>query len=332
MDKSFEINICIPLVPVYAPEIHLSEYVNNALKDILSLHQKIEINIEEIGCYQLNIIETGKEEIKVDDFRITADILTFQIIVPNTADKIEIITNNDHQISDEERLSLFIHMIVDEFKHQIFYLLVLGNLARPGGIKTREGVIYLNKEIFGSIPGLYSVHRESLDNIFQLKWPVYKTFDLIQVWNWMQINNFSFRSHSKTKVARALNAFTYLFKYSPENLVFDLFWSLIGIEALYCTSKEGISEQIYEKVQLVLGPVSESKKKIKGMYNFRSRLIHGDIDIPPNNFPYDDDPDDEKFQDELFNATILAVAILTTTLQEIILKNETDLKFKYVLE
>jgi len=34
----------------------------------------------------------------------------------------------------------------------------------------------------------------------------------------------------------------------------------------------------------------------------------------------------------MFEATILAVAILTITLQEIVIKNGTDLNFKYVLE
>jgi len=37
-------------------------------------------------------------------------------------------------------------------------------------------------------------------------------------------------------------------------------------------------------------------------------------------------------KDEMFEATILAVAILTITLQEIVIKNGTDLNFKYVFE
>lgn len=62
------------------------------------------------------------------------------------------------------------------------------------------------------------------------------------------------------------------------------------------------------------------------MYNFRSRLVHGDINIPPNYYEYDD-VEEEKFQDKLFDATVLAVAILTATLQELVFRNEAKLNF-----
>jgi hypothetical protein len=332
MEDLFELNIIVPLVPVYVPENHLSEYIDSAIKDILTLNGKIEINIENIGRFSLNVFSFTDEPFIEKAFPNTGDVvLVFRIVIPNTSNEIEISTTDDKIITPEERLSLFKHSIVHEFKFQVINLLVLSNIARPGGIKTRDGIVSLNRERFESFPSIYSIHRESLDDIKALKWPVYKSLDLLSVWQWIERNNFSFQSHSKTKVDRALNAFTYLFKDSPENMVFDLFWSLIGVEALYCSSKDGISEQIYEKVQLVLGPVTESKKKVKSMYNFRSRLVHGDIDIPPNHFDYWD-TDEEKFQDELFDATILAVAILTATLQEIVFKNETSLNFKYILE
>lgn len=331
MEDSFELIIVVPLVPTYAPEKHLSEYLDSAIEDVLTLNKKVEIIIEDVGRFSLGVFSFTEDPIIAKALPYTDKVLVFRIIVPNTSNEIKISASDDSIITPEERLSLFKHHIVHEFKFQIINLLVLSNVARPGGIKTRDGLVFLNKEKFKSFPSVYSIHRESLDDIKTLKWPIYKSLDLLHVWQWIERNNFSFRFHSKTKVDRALNAFTYLFKGSLENIVFDLFWSLIGVEALYCSSKDGISEQIYEKVQLVLGPVTESKKKIKSMYNFRSRLIHGDLDIPPNHFEYDDQ-EEEKFQEELFDATILAVAILTVTLQELIFKNETGLKFKYILE
>lgn len=331
MQDFFELTICVPLVPVYAPEAHLTEYVDKGIGDILTLNEKVEISIEEVGSFKLNVFTLPDDPVIQKAFPISDGGLIFRIAVHNGAEEMEMSQSDNEPISRENRLSLFKAYIIGEFKYQVSNLLVLSNISFPGSIKTREGIVLLNGEKYDSFPSVYSIHRESLDDISILKWPVYKNLTIYQVWQWFGSNNFSFRSHSKTKVARALNAFTYLFKDSSSDTVFDLFWSLIGIEALYCTSKESISEQIYEKVQLVLGPVSESKKKIKGMYNFRSRLVHGDIDIPPNNFDYDD-IDEEKFQKEMFDATILAVSILTATLQEIIIKNGTDLNFKYVLE
>ena len=329
MHDFFELTICMPIIPEFTPEAHLSDYFNKGLEDILTLNN-LEIDIPDIGKYNLNVLKLTDDSFK-DIFHYSHTILVFQIRVPNDAEKTEISSSDNNPISLEERVQIYKAYIVDEFKYQSFHLLVLSNISFPGAIKTWEGVVLLNREKYSSFPSVSSIHRESLDDIIALKWPTYTTVPILQVWEWYQSNNFSFRSHSKTKVARSLNTFTYLFKKNSTDIVFDLFWSIIGIEALYCTSKEGISEQIYEKVQLVLGPVTESKKKIKAMYNFRSRLVHGDLDIPPNYFDYED-IDEEKFQKEIFEATILAVAILTTTLQQLIIKNETDLKFKYILE
>jgi hypothetical protein len=331
MHDFFELIICVPLIPLFAPEAHLSEYVDKGIEDILTLNERIEISIEGVGSFKLNVFTLSDDPAMQNSFSFSNGGLIFRIVVHDGLEKMEMPQSDNTPISTEDRLLLFKKYITEEFKYQISNLLVLSNISFPGSIKTREGIVLLNKEKYDSFSSAYSIHRESLDDIRILKWPVYKNLTIYQVWLWFESNNFSFRSHSKTKVARALNAFTYLSKNSPLETFSDLFWSLIGIEALYCTSKDSISEQIYEKVQLVLGPVNESKKKVKSMYNFRSRLVHGDIDIPPNNFDYDDE-DEQKFQKEMFDATILAVAILTTTLQEIVIKNGTDLNFKYVLE
>lgn len=332
MQDLFEFIICTPIVQVYpVEEKYLVEYVDKGINDILTLDEKLEIEISGIGAFKINVFTLLDDPPIKETFPFSSHVIIFRLLVPNDANNIEISDSHDQPTSLEDRLALFKKHIAEEFKYQVFHLLVLSNIANPGAIKTREGLILLNREKYDSFPSIYSIHRESLDIIKALKWPTYKTLPILQIWDWFKTNNFSFHNHSKTKVSRALNAFTYLFNDDPGNLVFDLFWSLIGIEALYCTSKEGISEQIYEKVQLVLGPVNDSKKKIKNMYNFRSRLIHGDLDIPPNNFDYDD-PDDEKFQKKLFDAAILAVAILTTTLQEMALQNRSDLNFRYGLD
>jgi len=332
MQDPFEFIICTPIVPIYpVEERYLVEYVDKGINDILTLNEKLEIEISGIGVFKINVLTLPDDPSINETFPFSSHVLIFRLLVPNEAAKIEISDSHDQPTSLEDRLALFKKQIAEEFKYQVFHLLVLSNIASPGAIKTREGLILLNRKKYDSFPSIYSIHRESLDHIKALKWPTYNTLPILRIWDWFKINNFSFHYHSKTKVSRALNAFTYLFNDDPGNLIFDLFWSLIGIEALYCTSKEGISEQIYEKVQLVLGPVLESKKKIKNMYSFRSRLIHGDLDIPPNNFDYDD-PDEEKFQKGLFNATILAAAILTVTLQEMVLQNRSDLNFTYGLD
>ena len=59
----------------------------------------------------------------------------------------------------------------------------------------------------------------------------------------------------------------------------NLAWVLLGLEALYCTGNVGLREQLVAKSELVLGPRVENKKAFGAMYDFRSRLLHGDMDL-----------------------------------------------------
>ena len=109
-----------------------------------------------------------------------------------------------------------------------------------------------------------------------------------------------------------------------------MFWALIGIETLYCSGKEGLSEQIFNKTQVVLGEIKDYKKRVKQMYDFRSRLVHGDLDVSPLHYDLDD-VDEQQFQQNLYDSAILAVAILTTTLQQMVKRDKVNLRFQYVL-
>lgn len=191
--------------------------------------------------------------------------------------------------------------------------------------------MFIDEKIANSFYSISSIQRESLSDIENLKWPTYKNTKFIKVWEWFLKNEFSFEKHSKSNTERALNAFTHLFKDNHVDSVFDLFWSLIGIETLYCSGKEGLSEQIFNKTQVVLGELKDYKKRLKQMYDFRSRLIHGDLDIPPNHYDLND-KDEEQFQQSLYDSTILAVAILTATLQTMVNEDRKSVKFKYILE
>ena len=62
--------------------------------------------------------------------------------------------------------------------------------------------------------------------------------------------------------------------------VMQLFWALVGIEALFVSDRGGIQEQLREKIEALLGPREQFRKLIDGMYSIRSRLIHGAADIP----------------------------------------------------
>ena len=106
---------------------------------------------------------------------------------------------------------------------------------------------------------------------------------------------------------------------------------MVGIEALYTKGKEGISKQIKEKGQIYLGEITEFKKRLSKMYEFRSAFIHGSKNFPSYFHIHDAIETYEKFNDEFFEILLTAESMLIATIQKMAQENRGDLEFKYVL-
>jgi hypothetical protein len=148
--------------------------------------------------------------------------------------------------------------------------------------------------------------------------------DLLTVWNWATKNGL-LGSIGKTALCRAFNAFSYLFIDPLDDQSVLLFWSLIGIEALYVSPSAKIMEQVRERSELLLGPVTAFKKKLSRMYDFRSKFIHGALPFPGKFFTQNARPEYKQFADEVNEASMLAQAILTATLQEMVIRDWNEL-------
>lgn len=68
---------------------------------------------------------------------------------------------------------------------------------------------------------------------------------------------------------RAINAFSYLFSNINEKDSSNLFWIMLGIEALLAEDAHNIINQIKTKTSLILGEPTEYKKKLDKLYNYR---------------------------------------------------------------
>jgi len=112
-----------------------------------------------------------------------------------------------------------------------------------------------------------------------------------------------------------------------EVVALDLVWSMIGLEALYEKGNADITSQLVEKTQALFGPQADFKKDVRRMYDYRSRLVHGDLDFPGHFFEYLD----EGFSEESGRYAAIASAILVATLQEMCLRGIYSLEFKYSL-
>lgn len=325
-----KLEIGIPLQPAYKPEVHRIDYFESAVTDLIDLNGKIIFEIPD----HPDLIPDIKR--RIDDSRdyylnlgkSYSSTLIFEIQIPD--EPINYLNYLFPGLEENEKLDKYYSDLIPYIRSEIFHLMIFSNLSKPAGIKARSGTVHLNGEFYIETFPLISLHRETLDALEQLNWIKYRELPLLQVITWFKEQKFSFKRHSSCQTERALNSFTKLFSENLEDLTHNLFWSLIGIEATFCNKKEGISQQIFDKTQVLFGEMTNYKKRLKMMYEFRSRLIHGDLDFSPENY-FEDREEEQKFSTDLYQSTFLAIAILTCTIQELIHRNVRDFQFHYVL-
>ena len=105
----------------------------------------------------------------------------------------------------------------------------------------------------------------------------------------------------------------------------------MGLEAFFCKGKEGLKQQIFEKSQLVLGEVKDYKKEIKQMYDIRSELIHGVLDLP---YSFNENLESKEwntFNNKIYSASLVAIKMLIVTFQYMVKNNIEELDFIYKL-
>lgn len=136
------------------------------------------------------------------------------------------------------------------------------------------------------------------------------------------------------RTGRALAALSCILCRSPDQgSEMGIVWALLGLEALYGEGNQGLSQQILRKSELVLGTKRANKKRLAGVYNYRSRFLHGDIDMP---FAFTDNhmdpPDLGKFMFETYDYWGIATSMLVATLQQMVRLKLVELKFSLSLD
>lgn len=235
--------------------------------------------------------------------------------------------------SDIKDLYLFIES--DEIRKTTYDLLLAVNIAKYGLITTNRGAIFTDDVYRGSITGTNNIFFEAAQTAESNGWPTIFDIDISKVWAWL--NSFeSFGDNiGEGNIGRAVAAITYLMKDtvsdSTKSINLDIVWILLGLEALYGKGNVGLRSQLIEKAQAFLGEPTESKKKFGTVYDFRSRLIHGDIDIPFSYSTSEGHPKYENLSDQLGESRLLAVSILLSSIQKLIIEEKKELNFKYIV-
>jgi len=163
----------------------------------------------------------------------------------------------------------------------------------------------------------------------EVNWPSIQTLSLQRVVDWvMDVPGWK-DGIGRGRVGRGLAAFSHCLSADRGfGSAVGLLWAMVGLEALYCSSHEGLRSQLTERSQLILGPFVTHKKRFGQVYDYRSRFVHGDMDVPFAHRERRDDEDVWSFIWESDDAASLALAALIATLQVLIQQGSHDLAFQ----
>lgn len=236
---------------------------------------------------------------------------------------------SDSRVPEEKREYLFVDYAADSLVFASRQLLLCANLAAPGVLSAVSfharfaGAVRDHHEMMLS-DALSSAVAESRDRGWP---PIEMNARLDAVWLWARSVPSFIDGVGETPVGRAIAAFSHLFVGSPGQSSDELlFWALLGLESIYGRGREGLAEQLREKSHVLLGMPATHKKVVSRMYDFRSRFVHGDIDIPFRGAPFDEL---SGYTEKMDEGQSTGIALLLSTLQALAKVGRTEIEFEY---
>jgi hypothetical protein len=227
--------------------------------------------------------------------------------------------------------ALIASLIAENLMFEINSLLLLANVLYPGALTTAKGFAFVDDSYVAETPAFYAEGWfRAVDAAQRYGWPTLQKLGVSQAWSWLAATGCVDGGTAKQPIGRALAALSYVAPQRADSESgLNLVWVLLGLEALYCTSNIGLREQLVSKTELVLGLRTENKKAFGNMYDFRSRLLHGDMDLPLRYSPFNAEADYQRHQSNLSDHEGLGLAALICTIQVMIRNGWRGLEFQY---
>lgn len=285
--------------------------------------QTVKIHVEEVDAEKLN------EDLSM--LRIHNILyMDMEIDINEYRDsKIEESIIEKYQYTEEQIIEITIDEIIREFEKAINDFRIAVNIAFPGFFEVGDGEIYADGRS-RKTKSAYSYLLESVLSARKRKWPEIKILNIVDTWEWLLKRENFINAMSSNPIERALSAFTHIFK--AENYD-DLFYSLIGIEAIYTDGKQGILEQLRKKSSAIFGEPENYKNSLSKMYDIRSRFMHGNLNFPSKYYRYDAiEQFDEFIQEEYTQCIEMAESLLVATIQQFVIRNAETLNFNLQTE
>lgn len=303
----------------------LGESGYKALEELESLSGTLEFELGPYGMHRPEIVRIPIPEVEYNpDNHLSYyygpetgegrryEILTVSVALPGSL----------HDAYHKERAELERLKVLLE--KRVYDLMLAINMALPGALELEQGTIVLDDNERRE-PG-HQLGEKGKGHLLQgawrlsrsLQWPEMKTLGIRAVWEWANRQEGFSEGFGGGPTGRALNAFARRFGSNGQDDAANLLWALVGIEALYTEGKGGLQQQVNEKSQVFLGQMTQHKKKITRMYDFRSRFVHGDLDFSGKLVVGEAAEDHVRHNDELRETVIFAEAILVATLQRLV--------------
>ncbi len=310
----------------------IREIFNKVIAHMADLYPTIDISVD----YEIPKLDEFKSKDTLFDSsvapRIWADV--YVEWRPDIADDelLNILLSPDLQ--NENKYSSTFFEIIHLYEYQLGIALLAANISSPGSASYSGGYLHFSDgTVYLTLHARNNYIAERKDKIESLGWPKIINVTFENVWSW--INPILNRSPDigNSRTSRALAAYSMVACGAEEwRSQLLLFWAMMGLEALYCDGSEGLKHQLFEKSQVILGPIRENKKLIKKMYDTRSAFVHGSMNIP---YIYAHDyvsEEVEHFRNEISDTSRLAIQMLVVTLQFMAINKIEELNFKYRLD
>lgn len=335
--------LCLPILGPLPPEHDQRELHAQTINELERLGQVLPLDPELAGS-PLKIelraspedepLLEGKWEKPKFQWR-TYSLLNISVDATACVEKLKLAAVKDSEkFTDAEVQAFCEHHVISVLEMEAHYLLLAANIARPGSLSVVEGYAFLSRQYADKTKALFA---DDLLNAVQASrekgWPRLLCPSIKETWEWLLASGALIDGFGVGRLGRALSALSHLTTASNQDgNSIELAWVLLGLEALYARGNVGLKEQLLAKTEAVLGPRTENKKLFGAVYDFRSRLIHGDVDIPVRFTAFDGAEKYERFHSERFEHEALATAVLIATLQWMIKSNAHSLEFEYAVK
>lgn len=230
----------------------------------------------------------------------------------------EMILKGNENLSENERKSLFLRGAVDlcedEYKMFVFAFF----LAFPVSTGFENGVILVDDKIYS--------HTDKFINSFDFEGK--ETIDFQKCWNYLHDSSKFKFGYSQNNASRFVSILSKMNEI--DDIITQIFYATMALEAVYARgTSEGIARQIIDKVKIFLN-IEIDDKKLKQLYDIRSRYIHGDTDIELAFLNFDAVPGRE--WDKLYALHFYVSEILCKTAKRIIEEDIAKIDFDYTLK